>query len=79
MKKTSQARPRFRGRRDPSPFPKGWNRKRVETLIDYYEKQSDEDAIAEAEARYNAVESTMMQIARALVPQVERLLARRTG
>lgn len=62
--------------RDPRPYPKGWNRRRAQALIDYYEEQSDDNAISEAEAQYDAVESTMMQIPRALVPQVERLIAR---
>jgi hypothetical protein len=65
-----------RSRRDPSPFPKGWNRKRIEELIHYYENQSDDDAIAEAEAQYNDIDSTMMQIPLALVPKVERMIAR---
>jgi hypothetical protein len=76
MKKTAPASSTTRARRDPSPYPKGWNRRRAQALIDYYENQSDDDAIAEAEAQYDAVESTMMQIPRALVPQVERLIAR---
>jgi hypothetical protein len=65
-----------RTKRDPSPYPKGWNRKRVQSLLDYYENQTDDQAIAEAEAAYNAVDSTMMQIPLALVPQVQRLISR---
>jgi len=68
-----------RRRRDPSPYPKGWNRQRVQAVIDYYENQTDDEAIAEAEAQYNAIDSTMMQIPRALVPAVQRLLAKRAG
>jgi hypothetical protein len=65
-----------RTKRDPSPYPKGWNRKRVQALLDYYENQTDDQAIAEAEAAYNAVNSTMMEIPLALVPKVQRLLSR---
>ena len=65
-----------RPRRDPSPYPKGWNRKRVQVLIDHYENQSDEQAIAEAEASYNATDSAMIQVPIALVPRVQRLIAR---
>jgi hypothetical protein len=39
--------------KDPSPYPKGWNRQRVQKVIDYYDDQSDDEAIAEAEAAYN--------------------------
>lgn len=79
MKKRTPPASTSRGRRDPSPYPKGWNRQRTQALIDYYENQTDDDAIAEAEAQYDAVESTMMQIPRALVPEVQRLIARRAG
>jgi hypothetical protein len=33
---------------DPSPYPKGWDRQRVEKLIEHYENQTE--AIAQAEA-----------------------------
>jgi hypothetical protein len=75
MNKNSTRRP-LQGKGDPSPYPKGWNRKRVQALIDHYENQSDDDAIAEAEARYNSIESAMMQVPIALVPRVERLIAK---
>ena len=65
--------------RDPSPCPKGWHRKRVQTLIDHYENQADDDAIAEAEAAYKNGATAMIQVAIELVPRVQRLLARRAG
>jgi hypothetical protein len=63
-------------KRDPSPYPKGWDRQRVEALIDHYETQSDEEAISEAEAQYDAIDSTMIQVPLALVPKVQKLIAR---
>ena len=65
-----------RTKRDPSPYPKGWNRKRIQALIDFYEHQTDAQAIAEAEAAYKSVESTMIQVPLPLVPTVQRLLSR---
>jgi hypothetical protein len=38
--------------KDPNRYSKGWNRKRTQALIDYYENQTDDQAIAEAEAAY---------------------------
>ena len=64
-----------RPKKDPSPYPKGWDRKRADALIDYYENQSDADAIAEAEAAYQSTETTMMQVPVELVPKVEKLIA----
>ncbi len=65
--------------RDPSPYPKGWDRKRVEALIDHYDNQTDDEAIAEAEAAYKSVTTTMMQIPVDLVPKVQKLIAKRAG
>ena len=48
MKRTPSKSKR-RTAKDPSPYPKGWDRGRAEALIDHYERQSDDDAIAEAE------------------------------
>lgn len=71
--KKSKARKR-RPKREP--FPTGAERKRLQALADYYDNQSDEEAIAEAEAAYNSTDSVMMQIPLALVPKVQRLLSR---
>ena len=62
---------------DASPYPKGWDRRRVQALIRHYENQTDDDAIAEAEAAYNDVTTTMMQVPVELVSQIERLISRR--
>jgi hypothetical protein len=79
MKKAITRRCNSARQRDPSPYPKGWNRKRAQNLIDYYENQSDEDAIAEAEAAYKKGGSAMIEIPVKLIPQVQKLLARRAG
>ncbi len=68
---TTQPRPT---KRDPSPYPKGWNRKRVQKLIDHYENQTDEEAIAEDEAAYHSATVTMMAMPVELVPAVQRLI-----
>jgi len=76
MKKSrtrSQAKPI---RPDPNRYPKGWNSKRVEAVIAHYENQTDDEAIAEAEAAYAANDSVMMQVPLKLVPKVEKLIAR---
>ena len=53
--------------------------KKVEAVIRYYENQSDEDAIAEAEAAYRNTRSTMMEVPVELVPRVQKLIARRAS
>lgn len=54
-------------------YPRGWNEARVRRVLEYYESQSDEEAAAEIET---ALESTMMEVPVALVPEVRRLIAK---
>jgi hypothetical protein len=79
MKKKSAKRPRTTSAVDPNRYPKGWNRKRVQALADYYDNQSDEEAIAELEAAFDDKESAMIQVPLKLVPRVRKLLAKRAG
>lgn len=79
MKRKSNKPRKLSARPDPSPYPKGWDRKRVQALIDYYENQSDEQAIAEADAAYKHAGSAMIQVPLKLVPRVQKLLAKRVG
>ena len=68
-----------RNRNDPNQYPKGWNRKRVEAVIKHYDNQTDDQAIAEAEAAYRDDKTAMMQVPLELVPEVEKLIAKRAG
>jgi len=58
-------------------FPKGWNEERVRRVLEHYETQSDEEAVAEDEATYESTTHTAMEIPVELVPQVRELLAKR--
>ena len=61
-------------------FPEGWDEERVRRVLEHYEKQSDEEAVAEDEAAYESTTHTAMDIPVELVPEVRELLAkRRTG
>ncbi|HZL37988.1 MAG TPA: hypothetical protein VFC78_21915 [Tepidisphaeraceae bacterium] len=37
-------------KKDPNRYPKGWNREKVLEVLRHYENQSEEEAIAGAEA-----------------------------
>ena len=65
--------------KDPNRYPKGWDRKAVEDVMRHYENQSDDEAIAEAEAAYRNTETTMMAVPVELVQKVQRLIAKRAG
>jgi len=58
-------------------YPPGWDEKRVRKVLEYYENQSDEQAVAEDEAAYEAPSETMMAVPVDLVPAVRELIAKR--
>ena len=61
-------------------YPPGWDAQRVQRVLDHYESQTDEEAVAEDEAAYESTDHTAMEIPIELVPAVRELLAkRRTG
>ena len=57
-------------------FPKGWNQKRVQAVIDYYDKQTDEEGAAEYEAGMAINCQSMMLVPTELVPEIRKLIAR---
>jgi hypothetical protein len=61
-------------------YPAGWDEARVKRVLAHYERQSDEEAVAEDEAAYESTTHTAMEVPIDLVPAVRELLAkRRTG
>jgi hypothetical protein len=63
-------------KKDPNQYPPGWNRTKVRRLIAHYEGQTDEQAIAEAEASYRRRDSAWIQVPLKLLPEVRRILAK---
>ena len=60
-----------------SKFPPGWDEARVERVLDHYEGQSDEEAVAEDEASFETTTHTAMEVPVELVPAVRELIAKR--
>lgn len=60
-----------------SRFPAGWDEERVRRVLEHYESQSPEEAVAEDEAAYESTTHTAMEVPTELVPQVRTLIARR--
>lgn len=60
-----------------SKFPHGWDEDRVKRVLAHYEEQTEEEAIAEDEAAYEAKDQTVMEIPTDLVPTVRDLIAKR--
>jgi hypothetical protein len=63
-----------------SNYPPGWDDARVRRVLEHYESQTDEEAVAEDEAAFEATTHTAMEVPVELVPLVRELIAkRRTG
>lgn len=60
-----------------SKYPPGWDEQRVRRVLEHYEGQSDEEAVAEDEAAYEATTHTAMEIPVELVPVIRELIAKR--
>ena len=60
-----------------SKYPAGWDEQRVKRVLDHYEQQSDEEAVAEEEASFESTTHTTMEVPVELVPAVRELLAKR--
>ena len=57
-------------------FPPGWDEARVRSVLEHYEAQTDEEAVAEDEASFETTTHTAMEVPVDLVPAVRELLAR---
>ncbi len=55
-------------------LPEGWDEARVLDVVEYYENQTEEEAVAEDEAAF--ANSTMMAVPPSLVPEVRQLIAK---
>jgi len=60
-------------------FPRGWDEERVRKVLAHYENQTEDEAVAEDEAAYEAEEQTVMIVPTDLVPAIRQLIARRRG
>jgi hypothetical protein len=59
-----------------SKFPPGWDERRVQRVLEHYEAQSDEEAVAEDEEAFEATTHTAMEVPVDLVPAVRELIAK---
>jgi hypothetical protein len=57
-------------------FPPGWDEARVRRVLDHYESQSEDEAVAEDEAAAEGITDTLMAVPKPLVPAVRELIAK---
>jgi hypothetical protein len=60
-------------------FPPGWDEKRVQGVLDHYELQPEEEAVAEDESSFDDATQVVMEIPLELVPAMRELLAKYYG
>jgi len=65
--------------KDPNRYPKGLNLKKVKALIGHYQTQSDDEAIAEAEAAYRKRTAALIEVPVKLLPAVRKLIHKRAS
>ena len=59
-----------------SKFPPGWDENRVTKVLEHYEQQSEDEALAEDEAAFEDPNQTIMEVPTELVPEVRELIAK---
>lgn len=57
-------------------FPAGWDEQRVRKVMEHYESQAEDAAVAEDEAAFDDAGQTVMQVPNELVPAIREMLAR---
>jgi hypothetical protein len=57
-------------------YPTGWNEERVRKLLQHYETQTEEEAVAEDEAAFRRRDQAVMVVPKHLVPTITRMIAR---
>jgi len=57
-------------------FPPGWDEERVQKVLAHYEEQTEDEALAEDEAAFEASTQTVMEVPQALVPAIRELIAK---
>ena len=58
-------------------FPSGWDEQSVQKVIEHYEHQNENEALAEDEAAYEDDSCTLMEVPKDLVTKVREIIAKR--
>ena len=57
-------------------FPEGWDEAQAREVLEHYENQTEDEAIAEDEAPFESRSETLMGVPNELVPTVRELIAK---
>ena len=59
-----------------SKFPEGWDEDKVRRVLQHYEEQTEDEAMAEDEATYEDQTESTVQVPVELLPEVRELIAK---
>ncbi|MEG3972887.1 hypothetical protein QUA00_35575 [Microcoleus sp. T2B6] len=57
-------------------FPLSWDEKRVRQMIEHYDRQSEDESVAEDEAAFDNQDQAFVQVPLELLPLVRELIAK---
>ena len=55
-------------------FPAGWDEARVRRVLEHYERQTEDEAVAEDEATFQLRGQAVMVVPKRLVPEITRFI-----
>jgi hypothetical protein len=64
-------------RHSKQKLPRGWDEAGVRRVLEHYENQTEDEAVAEDEAAFNTKGQTVMIVPTELVPRIRQMIARR--
>jgi hypothetical protein len=64
-------------KKDPNTYPPGWDYEKAARVAEFYDRQRDEDVVAEIEAAIEDEDTVMVQVPRDLLPQILKLIGKR--
>jgi hypothetical protein len=60
-------------------YEKGWDEDRVKRVLDHYENQTEDEAVAADEAAWEDTSHTFSKVPNELVPAVRELIAKKVA
>jgi hypothetical protein len=57
-------------------FPEGWDEERVRQVLAHYERQTDEEAVAEDEAAFEPSDEAVVKVPHELLPLIREIIAK---
>ena len=60
-------------------FSKGWDEARVKRVLDHYEYQTEDEAVAEDEAAWEDTSHTFIEVPNEFVPTLRELIAKKVA